>query len=269
MSDQSGDISVKYLLNKLDPSLSCILLTRFLCIILEHLTQTLGAGFEASVHGYPAAAVWRLFPPLIAYKCPALSTSCLLSKLKIKTCPFCQIKETQDILLSCNWWMITSSKQLLIYIKLCLWLFKILFRSLIGVIFSSWCVSTFRFYFPQKHLTMPCSCFRMWTSTARPKTPCRPSLLTSERPLRPASGLCSLIPTCSWRSFSPSITWERCNNGSSWKRGSRRRPTCVFGCLNIVSAHFNWICQRVFLKHVQLCPCTRRPVCGDREVIIL
>lgn len=93
MSAQSGDISVKYLLNKLDSSLSCILLTRFLCIILEHLTQTLGAGFEASVHRYPAAAV---FSPLIAYKCPALSTSCFVNKLKIKTGPFRQIKQTKN-----------------------------------------------------------------------------------------------------------------------------------------------------------------------------
>lgn len=55
ISDQSADIAVEHLLNKLDSSVSCTLLTRFLCIILSLRRTTFGA----------SAAVRRPLPPLI------------------------------------------------------------------------------------------------------------------------------------------------------------------------------------------------------------
>lgn len=77
--------------------------------------------------------------------------------------------------------------------------------------------------------------FRTWTSIARPKTPCGPSLLTSER----------LLP----QHLQPSPNLLRvkllllhhltlCSNGTSCIWRSQTQPACMFGCFESHTEYF-------------------------------
>lgn len=206
ISDHSADISVESLLNKLDSSASCILLTRFLCIILEHRTWTLRAECErcrADVQLGPFlvfSARWRRKPAHI-YRNTRRPAEFQWSR---------------------------SPQTLLIFVKRAL---KLSFSA------PDLCLDVQVLFFSRSIWWFRVPVFRTWTSTARPKTRCGPSLLTSERllpqHLQPSP---SLLRVKLLHLLLHHLTL--CSNGTSCIWRSQTRPACVFGCFESRTEYF-------------------------------